>query len=465
MIRVGLYSRDSTLGSMLSAALGDEFQFLPGAMECGIDRALDSRECSVVLLDLNSHRESVDEIHKLERSLMGSKAAWIVMADDELRATAAEMVRLGAYAYCRRPLSLRDLGAILRQAHENASIRQRPSHTEVRQTSTADWNGIVGSSRQIQHLCHLIDAVANNSASVLVTGASGTGKELVARAIHSRGVRAGRPFVTVPCGAIPETLIESELFGHEKGAFTGSVGCRQGYFEQAQDGTLFLDEIGELSLYTQVKLLRVLQQREFSRLGSSKLTALRARVIVATHRDLDDMVAKGRFRQDLYYRVNVMRIETPALEDHAEDIPQIAVYFLRRYAKLYQRPVVGIDLRAMEALRNYSWPGNVRELENVIQRALIVAHGDLLRFEDLPADLSENEKGKPASVEEFSGGSFEHQLRKYKIRLAATAIREHKGSKTQAARSLHISRAYLHRLIRSSEADVDYERERKAVGQ
>jgi DNA-binding NtrC family response regulator len=230
------------------------------------------------------------------------------------------------------------------------------------------------------------------------------------------------------------------------------VGAREGFFEQAGDGTLFLDEIGELSLYTQVKLLRVLQQREFSRLGSNRLVPLRARLIFATHRDLGEMVAQGKFRQDLYYRINVMRIETPALEEHAEDIPDIAAHFLRHYGQIFQKPMESIEPNAMEALQGYSWPGNVRELENLVQRAIILAPGKVLRLQDLPANLREE---AVAPIEDcIPGGSFERQLRGYKIRLAATAVKENNGNKTLAARSLSISRAYLHRLIRLAEPGV-----------
>jgi DNA-binding NtrC family response regulator len=310
---------------------------------------------------------------------------------------------------------------------------------------------MVGSSEAMQRVHYLIDCVANVDASVLVTGESGTGKELVARAIHNRGSRANKPFVAVACGAIPETLIEAELFGHEKGAFTGTVGSREGFFEQAGDGTLFLDEIGELSPYVQVKLLRVLQQREFSRLGSNRLVPLRARLVFATHRDLGEMVAQGKFRQDLYYRINVMKIETPALQEHAEDIPPIALHFLQHYAGLFQKRMVDIEPSAMTVLQNYPWPGNVRELENVIQRAIILAPGSMLRMEDLPQNLREE---AVTSVEDLiPGGSFERQLREYKIRLAENAVRENNGNKTLAARSLSISRAYLHRLIRLSEPE------------
>jgi transcriptional regulator with PAS, ATPase and Fis domain len=252
--------------------------------------------------------------------------------------------------------------------------------------------------------------------------------------------------VAVACGAIPETLIESELFGHEKGAFTGTVGAREGFFEQAADGTLFLDEIGELTMYTQVKLLRVLQQREFSRLGSNRLIPLRARLLFATHRDLGEMVAQGKFRQDLYYRINVMKIDLPTLQEHAEDIPDLARHFLQHYAQLFQKPMTEIEPAALMYLKDYPWPGNVRELENVIQRAIIMAQGTMLRAEDLPRNLREEIVADEADC--TPGGTFERQLRDYKIRLAETAVRENKGNKTLAARSLCISRGYLHRLLR-----------------
>jgi DNA-binding NtrC family response regulator len=460
VIRVGLFSQDSSLEPLLSSALGNEFKFSWEATEQGIERLISSGYLSVVILDLNSRLDGLEERFEVARRMVRLKAAWIVLADDGLRTAAGELVSQGAYGYCRRPPSVRDLRTLLRQAHENSSLKERLVAADLEREVLTDCNRIVGSSRKMQELYRLIDTVANNAASVLIVGESGTGKELVARAIHSRGSRASRPFVAVACGAIPETLIEAELFGHEKGAFTGTVGSREGYFEQAADGTIFLDEIGELSPYTQVKLLRVLQQREFSRLGSTKLIPLRARFIFATHRDLEEMVAEGKFRQDLFYRINVMRIETPALQDHAEDIPQIAAHYQRHYAQLFQKPVADIDPQAMAVLQAYSWPGNVRELENVIQRAVIVAQGTSVRVEDLPAEVGADDHG--ASDE--SDGSFERQLRDYKLKLAADAIRENNGSKTLAARKLRISRSYLHRLIRNAGGEMDLEAESKVAG-
>jgi DNA-binding NtrC family response regulator len=339
---------------------------------------------------------------------------------------------------------------MLRRAHETSELKRQLQLAQERlESEGAGCDRMIGSSSPMRQVYQLVESVTSLNTSVLVTGDSGTGKELVARAIHNLGSRSSRPFVAVSCGAIPETLIESELFGHEKGAFTGSAGAREGFFEQAGDGTLFLDEIGELSLYTQVKLLRVLQQREFSRLGSNKLIPLRARLIFATHQDLGEMVAQGKFRQDLYYRINVLRIHSPALQERSEDIPQIANYFLRQYCQTYQKQIRTIESGAMSLLQSYAWPGNVRELENVIQRAIIVARGEAIRLEDLPLNLHEESVVDIGDYQ--TTGSFERQLRDYKIKLAATAVRDNNGNKTLAARSLCISRAYLHRLIRLGE--------------
>ncbi|HET6208322.1 MAG TPA: sigma-54 dependent transcriptional regulator [Terracidiphilus sp.] len=434
-----------------------EFQFFFESKEDGVNRLLSDKNCQVMILDLNSNHDSLKERIACARRLIASNVAWVIMADDGLRATANELVRQGAFGYCRRPPSIRDLRITLRRAYENSSFKRQSEQEKQRMEIIRDRDQMVGSSSAMQQVHHLIDCVSNIDASVLITGESGTGKELVARAIHNRGNRGSRPFIAVACGAIPETLIEAELFGHEKGAYTGTVGSREGYLEQSRDGTLFLDEIGELSLFTQVKLLRVLQQREFSRLGSNRLIPLRSRLIFATHRNLAEMVAQGKFRQDLYYRINVMKIEIPSLQERSDDIGPIASHFLHHYARIFQKPVEEIEPEAMSVLQSYAWPGNVRELENVIQRAIILAKSNTLRLADLPSTLREESR---ASFEEpIPGGSFEAQLRDYKIRLAATAVRENNGNKTLAARSLSISRAYLHRLIRLADPEALYEEE------
>ena len=460
MIKVGLYSEDRTLHTLLVSALGTEFEVLLESDEDGMRVLRAAGDCDVMILDLHSLHDSLQERIGCTQRLIATHVPSVVMADDTLRSTAFELVRTGAFGYCRRPPSIRDLKTMLSRAYENSTLRQQLETVQQQLSGPSGCDRMIGSSPQMQRVYQLVHRVTNLNAAVLVTGESGTGKELIARAIHSLGSRANRPFVAVSCGAIPETLIEAELFGHEKGAFTGTVGAREGYFEQASDGTLFLDEIGDLSLFTQVKLLRVLQQMEFSRLGSNRLIPLRARLVFATHQDLEKLVAEGRFRQDLFYRINVMRIESPSLQEHPEDIPQIARHFLRQYGQMFQKPMDDIEPDALSLLQHYRWPGNVRELENVMQRAIILAAGKTVRAEDLSISIEEVESdlgeiGDVVDIADYHpAGSFELQLRDYKIKLAVNAVREHSGNKTLAARSLCISRAYLHRLIRLAEPDA-----------
>ena len=293
MIKIGLYSEDRTLRPLLSSALGKDFLVHLEPDEEGMTGLVLAEKCDVLIVDLNSSFDSLQDRIQFSRSLIASNIPSIIMADDGLRTTAFELVRNGAFGYCRRPPSIRDLKTMLNRAFENSLLKRQLHTVQQLAEEPAGCDKLIGSSPQMKRVYQLVRSVTSLNAAVLVTGESGTGKELIARAIHNLGSRASRPFVAVSCGAIPETLIEAELFGHEKGAFTGTVGAREGYFEQAADGTLFLDEIGDLSLFTQVKLLRVLQQMEFNRLGSTRLIPLRARVIFATHRDLSQLVAEG----------------------------------------------------------------------------------------------------------------------------------------------------------------------------
>ena len=462
MIRIALYSEDRKLQQLLSSALGKEFHIQLEQDEEAIHRSFSAGECDVVVLDLDSNQTSLQQRIACSERLVGLKIAPIVLADDGVRSAALELTHKGAHGYCRKPPSIVELKAMLRRAHESSSLKRKLEAVQQQLEAVSSCDRLIGSSPQIRQVYDLVRRVASINTPVLVTGESGTGKELTARAIHNLGNRAGQPFVAVSCGAIPETLIEAELFGHEKGAFTGMVGMRQGYLEQAGAGTLFLDEIGELSLSTQVKLLRVLQEREFNRLGSSRLIPLRARVVFATHQNLSEMVAQGTFRQDLFYRINVMRIDVPPLQEHPEDIPLMAMHFLRMYSEMHGRNIEQIDPCAMGLLQAYSWPGNARELENVIQRAIIVARDDIICPEDLPENIQEESVVNIADYR--PSGSFERQLRDYKIKLAAAAVRENQGNKTLAARSLQISRAYLHRLIRLAEEEPFPEREGQEVG-
>ena len=451
MIRLGLYSQDAKLQPLLASALGREFEVIVEPDGERIKELVAQNRCEVLILDLDSSYCSIAQRIQVFEDIADFRIATVALIDDEARPVAVELVQRGLYSYFRKPPALRELKIGLRRAYEHSAWKRetQPARPPLEQTVNCDR--LIGASAPMRSVYDLVRRVASLNASVLITGESGTGKELVARAIHNLGNRSNRPFIAVSCGAIPETLIEAELFGHEKGAFTGTVGAREGYLEQAANGTLFLDEIGELSLHTQVKLLRVLQQKEFSRLGSNRLIPLHARVIFATHRDLTQMVEDGTFRRDLFYRVNVMRINCPALVDHVEDIPLLAHHFLRHYSEQYQKPVHTIQVSAMTLLQEYGWPGNVRELENVIQGAIILTDNDSIGPHDLPEHLRQ----PVLATGGLQASSFEKLLHEFKVKLATKAIEECNGNKTLAARSLNISRAYLHRLIRLSEDECD----------
>jgi len=446
LIRIGVYTDDPSLQLLLSSSLPKDLQvILEEPEECTAESFVD-RNFELVLIDLKSSQRTLLQRIECVKSILALNIRTVLIADEDLRPVAVELVEMGVYDFFSRLTSIRSIETILRRAYENAPDRRRPSAATANTGKTIFCDRLVGGSPQMQQIFKLVTSVADLSASVLITGESGTGKELIARAIHMIGNRSHCPFVPVSAGAIPETLLEAELFGHEKGAFTGTVGARKGYFEEAGSGTIFLDEIGDLSMHAQVMLLRVLQQREFSRLGSSRLIPMRARMVFATHKNLERMIDQGEFREDLYYRINVVRIKAPALRERPEDIPAIADHYVRQYAQMYHRPVTHIEPDAMQVLQAQNWRGNVRELENVLQTATILATENTIRVQDLPF------QAPPSNIVNIGDynpdGSFENMIRDYKLKLAETAIRENNGNKSQAARSLSISRAYLHRLLR-----------------
>ena len=304
-------------------------------------------------------------------------------------------------------------------------------------------SNIVGESRQVRQLEDFISRVAQGDSSVLIRGESGTGKELVARAIHHRSPRAGRPFIALNCAAIPETLLESELFGHEKGAFTGAVSVKKGKLEAAEDGTLFFDEIGELAPLLQAKLLRVLQQREFERLGGTRTLKFQARVLAATNKNLEQAIKTVEFRQDLYYRLNVVSVTVPPLRERRDDIPLLALYFAAKYAATSKRAFKGISREARQLLLSYSWPGNVRELENAIEHAIVLGLTEEILPEDLPVAILEEQSA------ELEGALYHDILNNTKKEMVLKALRDASGSYPDAARSLGIHPKYLHRLVRN----------------
>jgi DNA-binding NtrC family response regulator len=451
MIRLLLYSRDLKIQSTLASVTGIDFSIAMDSSRERVRRQVIEKRCDVVLMDLEGYplMEQFDFLTELQ-----SLGTAVVVVADADPGTRAELERRGMRDFCEKPLVVSELSMHVRDAHERAMNAQLTDNA-VMSAADYDCGELVGSGAKAKTVYDLIRRVAGLNAFVLVTGESGTGKELIARAIHSLGPREGGRFVAVSCGAIPESLIEAELFGYEKGAFTGALSRRAGYLEEAGDGTLFLDEIGELSQHTQVKLLRVLQQREFTRLGNSAAIPLRARVLFATNRNLRQMVGEGSFREDLYYRVNVVGIHAPALRDRREDIPQLAQHFLTMYARSYGKNVTSIGPEAMTLLSDYAWPGNIRELENVIQSAIVLADDVNIVPSNLPAELRQNDSKAMDSkaLTDARWSSFEDQLRDYKVKLAMEAIKECNGNKTLAAQSLDISRTYLHRLIREPGED------------
>ncbi len=402
----------------------------------------------VVLTDVRMAR--MDGIHALKGILEYNPALPVVlMTAYSSVETAVEALRLGAYDYLVKPLDFEALRHTLEQAieHSRLSVENRELRRQL--TDAAARPDILGRSQAIKDMLQIISTVAPTEATVLITGESGTGKELVARALHEGSARADKPLVTVNCAALAENLLESELFGHEKGSFTGADRRREGRFMQADGGTLFLDEIGEMPLPLQAKLLRALQQGEVQRVGSDAPITVDVRVLAATNRDLRLEAAEKRFREDLYFRLNVISIEVPSLCKRSEDIPLLAAHFLQRFAERNRKNIKGFAPQALDSMLRYSWPGNVRELENAVERAVILCNGDLITGRELPASVVdapavEMEAAIPEGDISLAGLSLDTVER----RAIEETLRQTGDNKSEAARRLGITRATLHNKLR-----------------
>lgn len=420
-----------------------------------IDEACDGEEAvalvrskpfDIVLSDIKMSR--MDGLTALQEMLTYNPALPVVlMTAFESIDTVQKALRLGAYDYLVKPFD----PALLKETLQKAIDESRHSiaNKELRrQLSDLDsQQAMIGKSPAIQNMLRFIATVAPTGATVLITGESGTGKELVARTIHASSDRQNKPMVTVNCAALAENLLESELFGHEKGSFTGADKRREGRFLQADGGTLFLDEIGEMPLSLQAKLLRALQQGEIQRVGSDTPIHVDVRVIAATNRDLKAEVAARRFREDLYFRLNVINIEVPPLRMRGDDIPILAANFLQRFAGRNHKTIKGFAPQVMDSLRRYSWPGNVRELENTIERAAILCSGDLIMEDDIPGEILYAPKPEPAvqsSGEDLAGLSLD-MVEKHVIEKTLELTQD---NKSEAARRLGITRATLHNKLR-----------------
>ena len=352
---------------------------------------------------------------------------------------AVEALKTGAYDYLTKPLAFDALRPALERALDHAALRDEVRVLRDNLSSSFDTKNVIGKSPAMRQLLSMVSAIAPSEATVLITGESGTGKEVAARLIHANSNRRKGPYVAVNCAALSETLLESELFGHEKGAFTGAEKRREGRFLAADKGTIFLDEVGEIPLAMQVKLLRVIQERELQRVGGDQTIKVDVRILAATNRDLKQEVEEGRFRQDLYYRLNVVALQLPPLRERKEDIPLLAMHFLKMFAEKNSKAVKGFTPAAMDRLLKYSWPGNVRELENAVERAVVLLIGEYVSERELPPSLTdEGDNGKPPK-RDFGNMTLEEIERMAVL----DTLEQVGGNKSEAARRLGINRKTL----------------------
>lgn len=399
-----------------------------------------------ILCDIRMPRMDGLEFLK-ETQKLGLESTIIMMSAYGTVDTAIEAMKMGAYDYISKPFKPDEIILTLKKADERERLRKENELLRKTVQREVSFENIVSKNEKMLKIFEVIKKVAPYKSTILITGESGTGKELIARAIHYHSERSKNLFVPVNCGAIPANLLESELFGHVKGAFTDAHRSKKGLFEEADNGTLFLDEIGELPLQLQVKLLRVLQDGEIRRVGDSKSIKIDVRIVAATIKDLSKEVNEGRFRDDLFYRLNVLHINLPPLRERKEDIPLLVKHFIHKYNQSLEKNIKGIDSEALEAMINYRWTGNVRELENTIERAIVLADGENIGLEHLPIEIKNPRMETPITPLEEEDYSIKKASKQLEINLIKKALKKTKGNHTQAARLLEIShRALLYKI-------------------
>jgi len=438
--RILVVDDEESIRMMLRAVLEEEgYEIIEAADGPEAVKAVEQNPLDLILLDIRMTTmdgiETLTEIRKISPFV-----PVLMMTAYATVKTAVEALKAGAFEYLAKPLDIEELKILVQKALEYYRLREENLTLKERLGSRFDFSRIIGKGRKMKELFDFLAQVAPSEATVLILGESGTGKELVANAIHHNSPRTQQPFVKVACAALPETLLESELFGHEKGAFTGAIARREGRFQAAHRGTIFLDEVGEMSPAIQTKLLRVLQEREFEPVGSSRTAKVDVRVIAATNKDLGKEIKEGRFREDLFYRLNVIPIHLPPVRERKEDIPALANHFLSLYREKNKKEIKEISPKALDLLIRHDWPGNIRELENCLERAVIVARGELIAPADLPPAIQNLPAGKEDAEIPFPAGI---SLQEAEKALILKTLEDAGGNRSRAAEILGINRRTL----------------------
>jgi two-component system response regulator HydG len=435
---------------LFARILGDAYEVTSAADGGRAISLIGGQEFDVIVTDLRMPGADGFEVLRAAKA-RAPETEVIMMTAYATVQDAVSAMKQGAYDYLQKPFDPDDASLVVARALERKRLRAQTETLRRELEGVYSFHNLVGKSAPMKDVYQLLGQASKLDITVLLNGETGTGKELAARAIHYHSERKERRFVPVNCGALPAELVESELFGHAKGAFTGAVGAKPGLFEEAEGGTLFLDEIGELPLPVQVKLNRALQEKEIRRVGDNRSTQVNVRVIAATHRDLKAEAAAGRFREDLYYRLNVFPVVLPALRDRREDIPLLATHFLEKHAGALRKEISGFEADALRALTGYPWPGNVRELENAVERAVAVAKSAKIELRDLPPDVKGTQEGAiPGEV--LAKMPYREAVDLARDRVSrdylTVLMREHEGNVTHAAQRAGMERESLHRLLK-----------------
>ena len=458
-IRICFATPESSLVQALSGVLGKPF-VICSMNEFHLTKFGEVKSwCDVLLLDLRAgHTANSQEVRlrfMQEVLALPDHPPVVVLHDEESTKLNLKVMELGAYDSITHPPNMVELRLILRRAFKFQASEKEIQRLRSTVSDSTRLHDLHGTAPAMQELFALARKIGPCDVNVLITGETGTGKELLARAIHQSSLRAARQFVAFSCANLPETLIEDELFGHERGAFTGAISMRKGRLEVADQGSLFLDEVGDLGLGLQPKLLRVLQERSFERLGGNSTISVNVRLIAATHRNLQQMVQQNEFREDLFYRLNVIHMHIPPLRERRDDITLLAQLFLAASAQRFNKKVKRFSHPALLALEEYSWPGNVRELENAVQRAVVLSEGQSVDVSQLPSEIRKSSPDEPllTGLEQRANlnNSYEDEIRQFKKRLILRTLRKHGWNKVESARSLGVARGYLHRLINQLE--------------